>query len=266
VHRRRDDSNMDEGSEWFRTFAEAVRKWRAPAPATRKNRHRMPPRRFLKAPWPQPPSPPPLRAPSCAALPGGIGHYVAKPSFGPPEGAGAGVALGALGRSRLAPDDCRKPSGFKPCRYPISRHSTCRRLMRLRGCGMACGWMVRSLGTTVLTGLVWGSVLTCGAQGQSNELVRLRSEVYRLQSQGKYSDAVSVAKRYVALARQNHGEAHQEIRNCRVLASRPVPSPGPWRGPRRCPAMGMYEGRLLLCINSFRVGGSGCGLAISLPC
>jgi CHAT domain-containing protein/tetratricopeptide (TPR) repeat protein len=48
-----------------------------------------------------------------------------------------------------------------------------------------------------------------GAQG-SNELASLRTQVSQLYSQGKYAEATPIAERYVALARQKHGDDHTE--------------------------------------------------------
>jgi hypothetical protein len=39
---------------------------------------------------------------------------------------------------------------------------------------------------------------------------RLTQQVSGLYSQGKYADAIPIAARYVAVARQKHGEAHTE--------------------------------------------------------
>jgi len=50
------------------------------------------------------------------------------------------------------------------------------------------------------------------ARAQSgDQLADLRAQVSRLYDQGKYADAVAVAERYVALARQKHGQDHTEI-------------------------------------------------------
>src|SRR5262245_62398047 len=77
---------------------------------------------------------------------------------------------------------------------------------------MVCAWMMRFLGAIVLMGSVWSLVLASAAHAQGDdELARLHSEVERLHSQGKYADAVPVAERYVALARQKHGEEHTEV-------------------------------------------------------
>jgi tetratricopeptide (TPR) repeat protein len=47
------------------------------------------------------------------------------------------------------------------------------------------------------------------AQG-IDDLVRLRTQVSQLYSQGKYTEAIPIAERYVALARQKHGDNHSE--------------------------------------------------------
>jgi hypothetical protein len=77
---------------------------------------------------------------------------------------------------------------------------------------MAGASLFRPLVAIVLAGLVCGGVLAGAAHAQGDdELARLRSEVSRLHSQGKYADAIPVAERYVALAREKHGEEHTEF-------------------------------------------------------
>ena len=78
---------------------------------------------------------------------------------------------------------------------------------------MASGWIARCLaGALFSLGLVCGIVLTTAAHAQERDgLARLRTEVSRLHSQGKYADATRIAERYVALARQRHGEEHTEF-------------------------------------------------------
>jgi len=50
-----------------------------------------------------------------------------------------------------------------------------------------------------------------GAQAQAVDvLADLYGQVSRLYSQGKYAEAVPIAERYVASARQKHGEEHTE--------------------------------------------------------
>ena len=48
------------------------------------------------------------------------------------------------------------------------------------------------------------------SQGQ-DELSQLFAEVSRLHGQGKSADAISVAERAVAIARERHGEEHAEF-------------------------------------------------------
>jgi tetratricopeptide (TPR) repeat protein len=68
------------------------------------------------------------------------------------------------------------------------------------------------LAVMVLAGMAWGIALAVTTHAQGDDaLARLRNEVSRLHGQGKYADAVPVAERYVALARQRHGEEHREI-------------------------------------------------------
>jgi CHAT domain-containing protein/tetratricopeptide (TPR) repeat protein len=77
---------------------------------------------------------------------------------------------------------------------------------------MAGASTFRLLAVMVLAGSAWGIVLTGAALAQSNDdLARLRSQVSRLHSQGRYADAAPAAKRYVALARRKRGEEHTEV-------------------------------------------------------
>src|SRR5262245_28880072 len=51
-----------------------------------------------------------------------------------------------------------------------------------------------------------------GARSQGpDELVALRAKVSQLFDQGKYDEAIPTAERYVALARQKHGEESPEF-------------------------------------------------------
>jgi hypothetical protein len=75
---------------------------------------------------------------------------------------------------------------------------------------MAVRWM---RGALVLTGLIVLLVrIECiGAQAQgADDLAALRSQVSQLHGQGKYTEATPIAERYVALARQKHGQDHME--------------------------------------------------------
>jgi hypothetical protein len=50
-----------------------------------------------------------------------------------------------------------------------------------------------------------------GARAQgTDELATLRTQVGQLFDQGKYAEAIPIGERYVALARQKHGEDHPE--------------------------------------------------------
>src|SRR6516162_5242464 len=59
----------------------------------------------------------------------------------------------------------------------------------------------------MLTGSNWSR--EAHAQG-ANEFASLRTQVSQLFSQGKYAEAAPIAERYVALARQKHGDNHTE--------------------------------------------------------
>ena len=61
----------------------------------------------------------------------------------------------------------------------------------------------------VAAGLICGVVLAGAAHSQgSSDLAKLLAEVSRLREQGKHADAIPIAERAVALARQRHGEEH----------------------------------------------------------
>src|SRR5688500_16444719 len=76
---------------------------------------------------------------------------------------------------------------------------------------MAGRWLRRGAALIVLATLVAtaGSMMA-QAQG-ADDLAALRGQVSRLHSQGKYAEALPLAERYVALARQRHGEEHTEF-------------------------------------------------------
>jgi CHAT domain-containing protein/tetratricopeptide (TPR) repeat protein len=78
---------------------------------------------------------------------------------------------------------------------------------------MASGWIARRLAWALFSlGLVCGIVLATTAHAQQqDDLAQLRAEVGRLHSQGKYREAIPIAERYVALARQKHGDEHAEV-------------------------------------------------------
>ena len=62
----------------------------------------------------------------------------------------------------------------------------------------------------VLVAVLAGGGTVARAQG-ADELAALREQVSRLHSQGKYTEAIPLAERYVSLARQRHGEEHTEF-------------------------------------------------------
>src|SRR5215470_15930508 len=57
-----------------------------------------------------------------------------------------------------------------------------------------------------------GSLAPIGMRAQSaDDLPTLRAQVSQLHSQGKYAEAAAIAKQYVALARQKHGDKHPQF-------------------------------------------------------
>jgi CHAT domain-containing protein/tetratricopeptide (TPR) repeat protein len=64
----------------------------------------------------------------------------------------------------------------------------------------------------IAAGLLCWLALVGAAHAQgADDLARLREDVSRLYSQGRYTEALPIAERYVALARQKHGDAHAEF-------------------------------------------------------
>jgi len=75
---------------------------------------------------------------------------------------------------------------------------------------MAGGWMVRRI--AALAGLACAVLLASAARAQGpDDLTQLFAEVGRLRGQGKFAEAVPIAERAVALARERHGEEHAEL-------------------------------------------------------
>jgi CHAT domain-containing protein/tetratricopeptide (TPR) repeat protein len=65
---------------------------------------------------------------------------------------------------------------------------------------------------TLIVGLVVGILLVGPANAQSSEdLESLNKQIERLYEAGKYTEAVPLAERYVALARERHGGEHAEL-------------------------------------------------------
>ena len=80
------------------------------------------------------------------------------------------------------------------------------------GLVMAGGWLVRRLAAIAVVGLVCGVVLAIAAHSQGqDDLTQLFAEVTRLHVQGKPAEAVPIAERAVAVARERHGEEHAEF-------------------------------------------------------
>ena len=74
---------------------------------------------------------------------------------------------------------------------------------------MAGVGVLRRLVTLVVAWVMCGIALAEAARAQGqDDLDRLRAEVSRLHGQGKYTQALPIAQRYVELARQRHGEEH----------------------------------------------------------
>src|SRR6516164_2817150 len=69
-------------------------------------------------------------------------------------------------------------------------------------------WWIALIVLVALLGYTMGAM---HARAQSDDgLATLRAQISTLSSQGKYTDAISQAQRYVALARQKYGEEHIE--------------------------------------------------------
>src|SRR5436190_815496 len=82
----------------------------------------------------------------------------------------------------------------------------------------------------VLTGLValGAGIGPMGAQAQGgDDLAALSAQVNELHGQGKYTEAMPIAERYVALARQKHGEEHTEFARAILWLAGALQSPGP---------------------------------------
>ena len=76
---------------------------------------------------------------------------------------------------------------------------------------MGVRWLRCAVVLTGLAALVAG-IGPMGAQAQGGEdLAALHAQVRQLHGQGKYAEAITIAERYVALARQKHGEEHTEF-------------------------------------------------------
>ena len=69
----------------------------------------------------------------------------------------------------------------------------------------------RGVALIVLAGLVVGGRLIDAQAQVTDELAAVREQVRSLHGQGKYADALTLAERYVSLARHRHGEEHTEF-------------------------------------------------------
>jgi len=76
---------------------------------------------------------------------------------------------------------------------------------------MARRWLRRAAALIFLIAVVVGGGPLCAQAQEADELAALREQVGQLRSQGKYAEALPIAGRYVAVARQLHGEEHPEF-------------------------------------------------------
>ena len=76
---------------------------------------------------------------------------------------------------------------------------------------MAVRWVWGAVALLVFFSLVASAELTETQAQVGNDLAALRAEVSRLYGQGNYAAALWIAERYVAAARQHHGEEHIEF-------------------------------------------------------
>jgi tetratricopeptide (TPR) repeat protein len=74
---------------------------------------------------------------------------------------------------------------------------------------MACGRWLRS--TLTATVVLVGTLPAMGEPQSVDDPAALRRQVSGLHGQGKYDEAVPLARRYVVVARQKHGEEHAEF-------------------------------------------------------
>ena len=77
---------------------------------------------------------------------------------------------------------------------------------------MGVRWLQCRVAVIALLATLVLGIGTVGAQAQgADDLAALHGQVSQLYSQGKYAEALPIAERYVALARQRHGDAHTEF-------------------------------------------------------
>jgi hypothetical protein len=76
---------------------------------------------------------------------------------------------------------------------------------------MAVHWVRHAVVLIALVMLVAGiGLMEVRAQG-ADDFAAVSARISQLHAQGKYAEAIPIAERYVALARQKHGEEHTEF-------------------------------------------------------
>jgi hypothetical protein len=69
----------------------------------------------------------------------------------------------------------------------------------------------RTVSLIFLMAVVVGFGSLYAQRHDADEFASLRGEVSQLYNQGNYSDAIPLAERYVAIARQRYGQGHREF-------------------------------------------------------
>jgi hypothetical protein len=72
-------------------------------------------------------------------------------------------------------------------------------------------WVRRTALLIFLVAVVVGFGPLYAQRHDPDELAPLRGQVSDLYSQGNYTEAIPLAERYVAIARQRHGQGHMEF-------------------------------------------------------
>jgi hypothetical protein len=78
-------------------------------------------------------------------------------------------------------------------------------------CAMARQSLRRTASLFILMTVVVGSGPPYAQRHDADEFASLRGEVSQLYGEGKYTEAIPLAERYVAIARQRHGSGHPEF-------------------------------------------------------
>jgi hypothetical protein len=76
---------------------------------------------------------------------------------------------------------------------------------------MARPWLRRTASLIFLMTVVAGFGALHAQRLDPDELTSLRGEMSRLYSEGKYTEAIPIAERHVAIARRHHGKGHLEF-------------------------------------------------------